>query len=186
MTVLDHIKQEIDTSFDQKLPFPTREISIRKNTILTNFGQTEQNVYFLKEVIVLVEIESQKGNRILDFFFRNSFFASYSSLLLNRPSDVCISAFEDCVLEVIKYKDLKEAYTHSLIANKLGRIETEKLYARKVKREKELLTQTAEQRYASLISSHPEIVQKIPIKDISMYLGIQPESLSRIRKRLFS
>jgi len=136
--------------------------------------------------IVLLKIEQKKENRILDFFFSNSFFASYSSLLLNKPSDVRISAFENCVLEVINYDDLKKAYNHSLVANKLGRIETEKLYARKVKREKELLTKTAEQRYASLISNNPEILNKIPIKDISMYLGIQPESLSRIRKRLIS
>ncbi len=183
MTVAEYIKKEIDSDFNGQLPFSTHKTSIKKGTIITDFGQTERNVYFLMKGIVLVEIESKRENRILDFFFGNSFFASYSSLLLNKPSDVRISTFENCILEIIEYNDLKEAYKNSLIANKLGRMETEKLYARKVKREKDFLTKTAEERYASLITTYPEIVQKIPVKDISKYLGIQPESLSRIRKR---
>jgi len=68
----------------------------------------------------------------------------------------------------------------------LGRIETEKLYLKKVQREKALLTKTAEERYLSLLNTHPEIIQQISIRDISKYLGIQPESLSRIRKKIFS
>ncbi|NEQ53841.1 MAG: Crp/Fnr family transcriptional regulator [Leptolyngbya sp. SIO3F4] len=186
MTLASYVQQHIDSDFDGDLPFPTREISKAKGEVIIDFGQTAQNIYFLQRGVVIAEVRSKKENRILDFFFASSFFASYSALLLNRHSDVRISAFKDCDLEVVRYAALKEAYQHSLLANKLGRIETEKLYLRKVTREKELLTQTAEQRYASLLSSHPEIIREIPIKDISLYLGIQPESLSRIRKRLIS
>ncbi|MGB3585972.1 MAG: cyclic nucleotide-binding domain-containing protein [Tunicatimonas sp.] len=186
MTLAQYIKRNVDANFDGELPFKTIGKGVNKNSVFTNFKQAEECVYFLKSGIVVVEIETEKERKILDFFFENSFFASYSSLLLGTLSDVRISAFTDCTVEVINYEELKETYKSSLIANKLGRIETEKLFTRKVSREKELLTKTAEQRYLTLINSKPEIVKQIPVKDISRYLGIKPESLSRIRQRIIS
>lgn len=184
MTLKEYVKHSIDSNFKGELPFVYNEKRVKKNYVFIDYEETEKKIYYLKTGIVFVEIEYNSNGKILDFFFENSFFASYSSLLLRKPSDVRITAFSDCVVEVVDYEELTKSYETSLIANKLGRIETEKLYARKVKREKELLTKTAEQRYMSLLSEYPQIVQKIPIKDISMYLGIRPESLSRIRKNL--
>lgn len=186
MTLKKYIKDNIDLEFDGDFPFQVIEKKITKDSIITDYGRIEQKVYFLKDGIVRVSIMEREEEKILDFFFEHSFFASYSSLLSGLPSDVSIIAFTDCTVDVIDYSELKKAYEYSLMANKLGRIETERLYARKVRREKELLTKTAEQRYLSLISMNPEIIEKIPIKDISKYLGIQPESLSRIRKKIIS
>ncbi|WP_108803195.1 Crp/Fnr family transcriptional regulator [Aquimarina sp. Aq107] len=186
MELKEYIIVNIDATFDGNLPFKSYKKKVKKGSVFTHFEQLEKKVYFLNEGIVQVEIKSKSEIKILDFFFKNSFFASYSSLLSNSPSDVCITAFTDCEVEIIEYQDLMAAYDSSLLANKLGRIETEKLYLRKVQREKELLTKTAEERYILLLSNHPQIIEQIPIKDISKYLGIQPESLSRIRKKIIS
>jgi len=186
MTLENYIKDNIDPEFAGNFPFHVNEKKISKDSIITGYGQLEQKVYFLKDGIVSVSLMEREEEKILDFFFKYSFFASYSSLLSGSPSDVSIVAFTDCIMDVIDYSELKKAYEYSLMANKLGRIETEKLYVRKVRREKELLTKTAEQRYLSLISTNSEIIEKIPIKDISKYLGIKPESLSRIRKQIIS
>lgn len=186
MTIKEYIKKNIDPNFDDILPFEISEKVVKKGFLLTDYQQIERNIYFIKEGIVEVSILEKGEEKILDFFFENSFFASYSSLLTSFPSDVSIKAYTNCTLEIIEYSELKKAYSHSLIANKLGRIETEKLYYKRVLREKELLTKTAEERYVSLLTHYPKIIEKIAVKDISRYLGIQPESLSRIRKKVIS
>ena len=103
-----------------------------------------------------------------------------------RPSDVRITTLTSCNLAIIEYSDLRLAYQHSLIANKLGRIATEKLYIRRVEREKMLFTKGAKDAYSELLEKYPEFLEHITLKDIAKYLGITPESLSRIRKSLIS
>jgi len=186
MSIKAYIQHHVDSHFDGELPFPTIHRKVKKGTILTDFGQLETKVYFIKKGIIQVEIESPKELRVLDFFFENGFCASYSSLLSGKASDVSLKAVADSELEVISYADLQQAYQHSLIANKLGRIATERLYARRVLREKLLFTENAQENYLFLTSTYPEFIQYIPLKDIARYLGITPESLSRIRKNITS
>ena len=62
----------------------------------------------------------------------------------------------------------------------------EQAYLRKVQREKDFLTKTAEERYNDLLKTHPDYIIQIPVNKIARYLGIHPESLSRIRKKLNS
>ena len=125
-------------------------------------------------------------DRILDFFLPGSFFSSYSSFLKQSPSDVQVLTITACELEVIYYEDLQDAYEHSLLANKLGRVATEQSYIKRVEREKDFLTKSAERRYQDLLISYPQIIHHIPVNKIAAYLGIHPESLSRIRKQMLS
>jgi CRP-like cAMP-binding protein len=58
------------------------------------------------------------------------------------------------------------------------------LYVRRTKREFSFITQSAEERYLTLMASHSQIIQHVPQKHIASYLGIKAESLSRIRRTL--
>jgi len=58
------------------------------------------------------------------------------------------------------------------------------MYLRKSKRELSLLSQTAEERYLSLFSDRPKLLKQIPLKYIASYIGVTPQALSRIRKRI--
>lgn len=187
MQITDYIRANVDSNFkEDELPFEVIEKQFLKKSVLTDYGSFENKIYFLKEGIIQVLINHQEEERILDFFFPFSFFCSYSSLLKAVPSDVKILALTDCTVDMIRHENLLDAYNSSLIANKLGRIVTENLYLRKVKREKDLLTKSAEVRYNELLKHQPEIIREIPINKISQYLGIRPESLSRIRKNVIS
>ena len=181
MTVREFVNTFIDNAAEN-LPFSTIEKKASKGTILTDYGQLEDSVYFIQSGILYTSLLYKEEERILDFHFEGSFCSSYSSLLSSDVSDIRISCYIDCQLEVVKYEELRVAYETSLLANQLGRIATEQLFFERVKREKELLTLTAEERYQSLLNKKPELVQKIAIKDLSKYLGVRPESLSRIRR----
>lgn len=170
----------------KELPFPTREISVEKNAVITGYDQVEQNLYFIRSGIVELKIKSYTSEKILDFFFAREMVTCYTSFLLQAPSDVEMTAIVPCALEAIAYSDLKAAYATSLQTNRVGRILTEQAYLRKALREKDLLSKTAEERYAELLETRGEYVSQIPVNKLAKYLGIHPESLSRIRKKLNS
>lgn len=185
MKITEYIQRFVDKAFiESELPFPTTNRKVSIGTILCDFGEIEDSVYFLIDGIIQVNIVNAKGDiRIVDFFFPESFFCSYTSFIQSAASDVQIIATTECKLEVVKKVDLLFAYENSLVANKLGRFETEKLYLKKVRREKDLITKTKEQIYIELIENNSAIIRCLPIDSIAKYLGIHPESLSRIRKK---
>ncbi|HNB80949.1 MAG TPA: Crp/Fnr family transcriptional regulator [Chitinophagaceae bacterium] len=185
-SIRQYITDYVDPRFkkEEDLPFPTFIQSLAKHTIITEVGTVERFGYYLKEGIVKISMLRDGEERILEFFFPGSFFCSYTSFLSQQPSEVWVEALTDCVVEVLRYDDMQKAYSHSIIANKMGRIITEYYYIRKTEREKSFLTDSAPERYKKLMEYRPELVQQIPVKMIAQYLGIQPESLSRIRKEL--
>ena len=185
MTIKDFIKARIDTDFvmEEDLPFATFQKQYKKNDIITRYGQTEKYAYFLLSGIMKISIiRQEQEERILEFFFPGSFLSSYTSFLTQQVSDVQIEALADCEVEVIKHADMQMAYKSSVLANKLGRLVAEGYYIKKTNREKRFLTLTATERYQNLLNVRPELVQQIPVHQIAKYLGIEPESLSRIRK----
>ena len=82
------------------------------------------------------------------------------------------------------YADLQEVYTKTRIGNLIGRLSSERLFLIKSKREQSLLNESAEQRYLNLFTERPNLIQKIPLKYIASYIGVTPQALSRIRKRI--
>lgn len=187
MNIFNYIRRYIDPSFtDGDMPFSIEVVEFPKNHIITAFGQREGHAYFLCEGITQIALERGSSERILDFFFPGSFFCSYSSLLKRAPSDVEVSTLTPCKVEAIRGQDLFQAYEHSLLANKIGRIATEYNYMRRVEREKDFLGKTAEERYQHILSKHSELINQLPVYKVAAYLGIHPESLSRIRKQMAS
>lgn len=187
MNIKLFIQKNIDQGFspDDDLPFPTLTKTVPKNTILTQYNRTEHHAYFLIQGIVKISMVTELGQeRVLEFFFPGAFFSAYTSFLTQQPSNVEIETLTECEVEVIHYRDMQEAYKTSLLANKLGRMAAEYYYILKTNREKDFLTKSASDRYKELLDKRPELVQQIPVQLIAKYLGIEPESLSRIRKSL--
>src|SRR5690606_22386593 len=188
MTFLDFyntILQENASSYDE-LPFLISKKFYKKNTVLTKYGDIEQHVYFIIQGVIELKIESYNSEKFLDFYFPNEITTSYTSFLRQTPSDAEMTTLTDCELEVITYDNIQSAYQASLKANQFGRIVTEFAYMQKAQREKDLLSKTAEELYAELFGLHKEYIANIPVNKIAGFLGIHPESLSRIRKKMNS
>ncbi len=187
MTITEYITTFVDPDYKEgDLPFKVVEKSFLRHDIITDYHKVEEKIYFLNEGVCQLKLQKDGEDKILDFFFPGTFFSSYSSLLLQKPSDAQISALTEVSVLVIDGAELFMTFQTSFLANKLGRIATERLFLKKVKREKDLLIKTAEEQYKDLLREAPEVILKIPLKNIAMYLGIQPESLSRIRKQLLT
>ena len=107
-----------------------------------------------------------------------------SSFITKTPSVCFIETLADTRVWRIGYDDLQKIYANTKTGDRFGRLMMEQLYIRKAQRERSFLTQTAEERYLDLLLTAPHILQQIPLKHIASYLGITPQALSRIRKRI--
>lgn len=155
----------------------------KKATILKK-GQKEFYLSFIEKGIVRSFIPHELDDLTFDFGFAGSFMSAYHYFLNQQPSNYHIEAITDTTLWSVSYTDLQEIYSTTDIGNTIGRLSSEALYIKKSKREISLLTQTAEARYLSLFNEEAHLLQHIPLKYIASYIGITPQALSRIRKRI--
>ena len=121
---------------------------------------------------------------IRGFFFPNEFISNYSCFLLENKSKFNIQALEDSSVTLIHRDALFLLYKKLPKVQELSRNIVENLYIEVSEKYESFFLKTAEERYLELISSRPTIIQRIPQYMIASYLGITPEGLSRIRKRL--
>ncbi len=84
----------------------------------------------------------------------------------------------------MQHRDLQKLYTDLPKFERFGRVLAENVVIGSQRRTASLLFDSPEERYLKLIAERPKVVERIPLHHIASYLGIKPESLSRIRKRL--
>jgi len=155
-----------------------------KKHILLKAGQTENHLSFIETGIVRFYIPAEAYDLTFSFAFENSFVSGYDSFLTQRPSTYNAETLTKTTLWQLTYNDLQEIYNETEIGNTIGRKAGEELFLKKSKRELSLLNESAEQRYLNLFTEQPELIKQIPLKYIASYIGITPQALSRIRKRI--
>jgi len=130
------------------------------------------------------------GVEISNYFcFANELISAYGSFLKQQPGPGSIQAMEDATLICFSYNSLQELLNDERTAFKMerfGRKVAEYLICCFEERLTAFITQSPEQRYMDLLERNAELLQRIPQHYVANYLGITPESLSRIRKRLMN
>jgi CRP/FNR family transcriptional regulator, anaerobic regulatory protein len=154
----------------------------KKGDFLIREGQVERYVYFLDKGATRSFFLRDGKEFTVDFLFAGDFVTAYYSFITREPSTVSIEFLEDGETTAVSYEALQTFYAKYHTGEKIGRLIAEYQYVRRLRKEMELLSLTAETRYMQLLSRHPELVQQLSVKHLSSYLGIAPESLSRIRK----
>ncbi len=159
---------------------------ITKKTTFLKLGDIENRISFLISGIVRLYIPKSEPTKEITFgfSFQNQFISAYDSFLTRKPSLYELQALTNTTLLSITYSDLQEVYKVTKIGNLIGRLTAERLFLIKSKREQTLLHYTAEERYLNLFKDRPEVIKEIPLKYISSYIGVTPQALSRIRKRI--
>jgi CRP-like cAMP-binding protein len=111
------------------------------------------------------------------------FFGDYLSFILRKPTPYEVRTFERSELFRISRQAFEKFTAESKWGDKLWRYANQALYLDKSFQQLDLLTLTAADRYAIMLKQQPFIIQRVPQKYIASYLGITPQSLSRIRKK---
>jgi CRP-like cAMP-binding protein len=162
-----------------------RRTLLSKGDSLMRLGESEHRVAFLHTGIVRYHlIHPETGEDVTkDFSFAPQFSMSFGSLVREQPARVAVSAVQDCAVTLWPGRAWLEALNGNIEWQKLGRKFAERLYVRKEDRELAFLLQSADERYDALLAGFPPEAEQIPQHFLASYVGVAPESLSRLKKR---
>ncbi|MBL4904438.1 MAG: Crp/Fnr family transcriptional regulator [Flavobacteriaceae bacterium] len=156
---------------------------IKAKTIITETGEIPTKYYFLVSGLMRAYLNSETGKLYTkNIFSPVSFVASFTALINRKPSKLTYETLTDCKVYELDYTDMmnlcKENLSVSLLYSKI----LEQVFVGYEKRNLELLTLNATQRYIKLRMRIPNIDGLIPQYQIASFLNITPVQLSRIRK----
>jgi CRP-like cAMP-binding protein len=185
--IRDNFEQMAKLSDDEWEIFSSKLIheEYLKKTQILEIGKVENYLSFLEKGIVRYYVPGEENDLTFAFGFDGEFTSAYDSFITQQPSKYTIEALSDIVLWRISYADLQYIYAKTKIGNTIGRLASEALFLEKSKREISLLNDSAEKRYRNLFTEQPQLILKIPQKYLASYIGITPQALSRIRKRIY-
>lgn len=162
-----------------------KPIQVSKDTIISPAGKAPEYHNFIVSGFMRNYYVDESGQEVTtDLNDGPRFFTSYDAFVHRAPSKENLHCITDCELLQISRDDVE-------VSAQLGQTQQEytvQILQQQLEKNKQravdLTTLTAEQRYTKLLKEYPTIVQNIPLKYIASYLGINPGSLSRIRKDL--
>lgn len=166
--------------FTSKLQIQT----LKKKELLLKEGDICKHAYFINSGCLRYFYVVEGVENTGQFFFENNWYTDYDSFLLGKPSKQNIEALEECEIVFLSKTDLQHLFIEVPKFEKFGRIMAENAYLGIRNKNEMLVNQTAEERYLTLMKERPKVFERVPQHYIASYLGIQPPSLSRIRRRL--
>jgi CRP-like cAMP-binding protein len=160
------------------------ELNLKAGDYFLEQGKICRYVAFINKGLVRYFINDDGVERTMYFNRENEFVSNYQSFVPQIASDKSIQAIEDTQLFVISYDKLQRLYQEIREGEKFGRLAIEQVFITSIQQLDALYTSPPELRYQQFLSSYPDLVQRIPQYYIASYVGIRPQSLSRIRKRI--
>lgn len=183
---LNQLLQQTNWTPDQiqlfKSKFTTKELQPLE--ILNAEGKTCEQEAFVEKGLLRSYYYKSEVEHTNQFFFEGQWVADYESFITQSPSKVTIQALEACQLFVISKSDIDQLSTELPDWDVLGKTFFERLYIKKEKRNASLLLASATERYLTILEEQPRLIARVPQYYIAQYIGVKPESLSRIRKKL--
>ncbi len=159
------------------------EVEFGKNEVIKQSEGIAKYGYFLLQGSVGLFVWKENNFICTDLFLENNFFGDDMSLLSGKSSPIEIVSLEDSKALRINKTNM-EILKKTPIGSMLFLAGEQSSYSDKQSQQIESMTLTAEERYRNLMKDNPEWLQRISQKHIASYLGITPQSLSRIRKKL--
>ena len=156
----------------------------KKGSKLVGAGDVERHLNFIEKGSIRMYVPKEENDMTFAFCFSGQFMSAYDSFLTQTPSKYQTETMTDSILWRLTFDDLQDIYTHTECGQLIGRKAAENLFLIKANREQSLLNETAEQRYINLFTERPRLIKEIPQKFLASYIGITPQALSRIRKRI--
>lgn len=160
--------------------------NVKKFEQVLKIGEVCNEVFFINKGLLRYYTEKDERDYTLRVFKEFEWAANYVSFLMRESSPICIEALEDCELFTISHENLQIAYEHSKIFERLGRKMMESIFIEVVQRTTDVLTKSTEIRYMQMVEKDPDLFNRVPLKYVASMLGIEPESLSRIRRKMNS
>ncbi|MCC3217695.1 Crp/Fnr family transcriptional regulator [Chryseobacterium indologenes] len=156
-----------------------------KNRIIEEEEKIPQYLYFVVSGFVRLFHYNDKGDEITTHInCPPGFITSYTNFVNQNKSEENLECITECELLRITKADLDLLIRQSPAFKDFSFLVFQQSLSYNEKRAKDLATLTAEKRYLKLITENPEILHNVPMQYIASFLGMNPKSLSRIRKQI--
>lgn len=157
---------------------------MNKEEYLLKEGEVCRRVVFIEKGLVRYYL-SNNGEELTYYFNKEGeWVCDYPSFLPKMPTIANIQALEDSTIFTITYDDLQKFYQEGEHAERFGRLAIEQVFTNVIQQVSSLYNDKPQVRYQKFMDTYFEIAQRIPQYYIASYVGVKPQSLSRIRKRL--
>lgn len=177
----------------QRLPLNSEEEELLRQTLtvkrfdkgdfILQEGSISNAFYFNLSGFVRLFYVKNAAEKTAYFYSEGTFISAYESFVKRRPTAFNLQATEATALVEITLEASGKLLHFSPKFDALARMIMEEELITNQKIIAQLLTLSPEERYLQLLHEQPEIFQKVPQHNIASYIGVQPESLSRIKKR---
>lgn len=175
---------------DEELEFVKSNISIlklKKKQILIRENEIQYSIAFIYSGLVRSYFINENGKEINNSFFsENEFVTDYLSFIKQQKTKYTFECLEDCTLISIPFETVETAYDKYKNFANFGRKIAEWALENRTKKYESFLYETAEERYLRFIDENKSILNRISLSHLASYLGIERQSLSRIRSRILS
>lgn len=163
-----------------------KERTYKKGDFFLAEGKICNKVGFVAKGLLRYYINHNGEEKTYSFSQEDDYVCNYESFLPQKPSSKVIQALEDSDVFVISYDDLQLLYASVREGERYGRIAIETVFIQLLKDITSLYTESPEIRYERFIKDHADLQQRISQYHIASFVGVKPQSLSRIRKRMVS
>lgn len=156
-----------------------------KNTLYQKQGEVPEFQNFIVSGFMRKFYTDDNGDEVTVEINREPrFMSSYTSLIERTPATESLQSITECKILRIKRVDMENVFENSVTVKQYTIKLFQKIIEEKSKKVLELTTLTGKERYLKLMKESPELIQNVPLQYIASFLGMKPESLSRIRKKV--
>ena len=156
---------------------------LAKGTFFLRAGEVNKHVGYLQKGLVRYFVYKDDEESTFEFTKEGEFIADYQSFNNNTVSIQNIQAIEDCEMLIINYPSVQNIFHTTKNGNLIGRHLIEHRFDVMVNQLLAVYMQNHEERYNRFIEQYSDLTQRIPQYLIASFVGIKPQSLSRIRRR---
>ncbi len=160
-----------------------KPLQLTKGDFFLEAGKINKHVGFLHKGLVRYFVYKDEEESTFEFTKEGEFIADYQSFNNKTESVQNIQAIEDCEILIANYDNVQKIFNSTKKGNLIGRRIIEHRFDIMVNQLLAIYMQNHEDRYQSFIKHYSDLSQRIPQYLIASYVGVKPESLSRIRRR---
>lgn len=148
-------------------------------------GNPSVNIGYIESGIFrYIRTDSLGDDHIVGYSFAKDFVCDYPSLIKHKDSLTSAQAVTDCTIYLMPKKKLDEYWETNMNTQRFGRFVAEELFIEMYQRLLSSYCNTPEQNYTILLKHCPDLPQHVSLKEIASLIGVTPETISHIRKKL--